>query len=156
MIYLQSCTKEGSRRRAPGEHRSLKIEQQEKQERKGFPKETMGMRGVRWGNSAISSKIEKENSTHKKQVKAVYGLQSYRTLKWRVWSWLRMNAGGVHNTFKSNEAAMLSGGRVSNAWATYLWQWNNTGKLVLIPHKAAKPHGKAVKEQSVIDGLASD
>ena len=22
----------------------------------------------------------------------------------RVWSWLRMNAGGVHNTFKSNEA----------------------------------------------------
>ena len=48
----------------------------------------------------------------------------------RVWSWLRMNAGGVLNTCKSNEAytkdsfgmtnIWLSGGRVSNAWVTYL------------------------------------
>ena len=46
----------------------------------------------------------------------------------RVWSWLRMNAGGVLNTCKSNEALKsipsgwslrwLSGGRVSNAWVT--------------------------------------
>ena len=29
----------------------------------------------------------------------------------------------------------LSGGRVSNAWITYLKDWDNTGKLVLIPDK---------------------
>ena len=42
----------------------------------------------------------------------------------RVWSWLRMNAGGVHNTFKSNEAPGRnpSGGRpddlVADGWVT--------------------------------------
>ncbi|EHI55827.1 hypothetical protein HMPREF9333_00870 [Johnsonella ignava ATCC 51276] len=29
----------------------------------------------------------------------------------------------------------LSGGRVSNAWATCLAPWDNRGKLLLIPHK---------------------
>ena len=46
----------------------------------------------------------------------------------RVWSWLRMNAGGVPNTCKSNEVLLIeffgttslkpSGGRVSNTWVT--------------------------------------
>ena len=51
----------------------------------------------------------------------------------RVWSWLRMNAGGVLNTCKSNEALWyfridewLSGGRVSNAWVTCLIQGDNS------------------------------
>ena len=51
----------------------------------------------------------------------------------RVWSWLRMNAGGVLNTCKSNEAdwdlrkdIWLSGGRVSNAWVTCLIQGDNS------------------------------
>ena len=35
--------------------------------------------------------------------------------QWRVWSWLRTNAGGVSYTCKSSEAAMPSGERVSNA-----------------------------------------
>ena len=43
-----------------------------------------------------------------------------------VWSWLRMNAGGVLNTCKSNGLVLkpsdiwVSGGRVSNAWVTCL------------------------------------
>ena len=46
------------------------------------------------------------------------------TFNMRVRSWLRMNAGGVPNTCKSNGVYMkpsdckLSGGRVSNAWVT--------------------------------------
>ena len=73
----------------------------------------------------------------------------------RVWSWLRTNAGGVPNTCKSSgvlqwisfgiEAEELSGGRVSNAWAICLLQGDNTGKLVLIPHKTVLRHRKATK-----------
>ena len=38
-------------------------------------------------------------------------------LNWRVWSWLRLNAGGMLNTCKSNGSyfGSESGGRVSNA-----------------------------------------
>ncbi len=54
----------------------------------------------------------------------------------RVWSWLRMNAGGVLNTCKSNgryrrrdfgqTGCIFSGGRVSNAWVTCLTPGDNT------------------------------
>ena len=38
---------------------------------------------------------------------------------WRVWSWLRTNAGGVLNTCKSNdEARACSGELVANGWVT--------------------------------------
>ena len=39
----------------------------------------------------------------------------------------------------------VSGGRVSNAWATCLSEGDNTGKLVLIPHEAYEQHCKYVK-----------
>ena len=39
----------------------------------------------------------------------------------------------------------LSGGRVSNAWATCLSQGDNTGKLVLIPHKTPVGHPTEAK-----------
>ena len=56
---------------------------------------------------------------------------------WRVWSWLRMNAGGVLNTCKSNDEAQLagwiSGERVSNTWVTCPRLWDKPGKLGLIP-----------------------
>ena len=68
----------------------------------------------------------------------------------RVWSWLRMNAGGVPNTCKSNEedrfGGFLSGGRVSNAWVTCPIQGNNSWKRLLIPHKRTLPHGKVWKD----------
>ena len=77
-----------------------------------------------------------------------------------------MNAGGVPNTCKSNgEAASetfgrkkqhLSGGRVSNAWATCPVQGDNSRKRLLIPHKPAVPHGTAGKTPVVLDGPASD
>ena len=64
------------------------------------------------------------------------GPHQVRDLKTRVRSWLRMNAGGVPNTCKSNGDILewgfvwrkmyLSGGRVSNAWATYRIQGDNT------------------------------
>ena len=84
----------------------------------------------------------------------------------RVWSWLRMNAGGVLNTCKSNEALIydpfgvtdiwLSGGRVSNAWVTCLIQGDNSWKRLLIPHKRTGPHGLVWKTPVVWDGPASD
>ena len=50
-----------------------------------------------------------------------------------------MNAGGVPNTCKSNEAEggnslQSSGGRVSNTWVTCPEVGNTSGKLELIPH----------------------
>ena len=88
-----------------------------------------------------------------------------QTLLTRVWSWLRMNAGGVLNTCKSNEAPLpkidpacwglihlrwLSGGRVSNAWVTCLIQGDNSWKRLLIPHKRTVPHGTVWKNSGGI------
>ncbi len=77
-----------------------------------------------------------------------------------------MNAGGVLNTCKSNEALYcdfygmtvqrLSGGRVSNAWATCPAQGDNSRKRLLIPHKRTVPHGTVWKTPVVQDGPASD
>ena len=72
-------------------------------------------------------------------------------LNMRVWSWLRMNAGGVLNTCKSNGLYMkpsdckVSGGRVSNAWITCLILGDNSWKRLLIPHKRTVPHGTVWK-----------
>ena len=69
------------------------------------------------------------------------------TILLRVWSWLRMNAGGVPNTCKSNGreelALRVSGGRVSNVWATCLSEGDNSWKRLLIPHNVPRghPHG---------------
>ena len=80
----------------------------------------------------------------------------------RVWSWLRMNAGGVLNTCKSNGVCMkpsdcrLSGGRVSNAWVTCLVLGDNSWKRLLIPHKRTASHEAVWKTPVVQDGPASD
>ena len=68
----------------------------------------------------------------------------------RVRSWLRMNAGGVPNTCKSNEATIydpfgvtscrLSGGRVSNAWVTCPIPGDSSWKRLIIPHKRTERH----------------
>ena len=50
----------------------------------------------------------------------------------------------------------LSGGRVSNAWATCLCVWNNVWKRTLIPHDASISHGNDAKDLLHRDGLASD
>ena len=49
------------------------------------------------------------------EVKFTKNRTDYFKNQWRVWSWLRTNAGGVSYTCKSSEAAMPSGERVSNA-----------------------------------------
>ena len=41
--------------------------------------------------------------------------------------------------------AYLSGGRVSNTWATCLKEGDNTEKSVLIPHKIILLHGDMIK-----------
>ena len=73
-----------------------------------------------------------------------------KALFMRVRSWLRMNAGGVPNTCKSNEMLvgklrpedkLSSGGRVSNTWVTCLMEGDNREKSLLIPHKHTVPHG---------------
>ena len=74
-----------------------------------------------------------------------------KALFMRVRSWLRMNAGGVPNTCKSNEMrigklrpedTLSSGGRVSNTWVTCLMEGDNREKSLLIPHKHTVPHGR--------------
>ena len=76
----------------------------------------------------------------------------------RVWSWLRINAGGVHNTFKSNGEPFggISGGRVSNAWATCPCVGDNVRKRTLIPHNPIVSHDTVGKDLLRKDGLASD
>ena len=79
---------------------------------------------------------------------------------YRVWSWLRTNAGGVLKTCKSNglfwglAPEKVSGGRVSNTWSTCLLLGNNIGKLVLIPHMTTTRHREEVKDLSVKEGIA--
>ena len=90
-------------------------------------------------------------------------------IKLRVWSWLRTNAGGAPNTCKSNgerrwiDSSLLqdilvnlSGGRVSNTWATCLCEGDNIWKRMLIPHNVYFPHGRYTKDLSHKDGLAAD
>ena len=48
-----------------------------------------------------------------------YSCTSNESLKWRVWSWLRLNAGGRPNTCKSNgnsRGACSFGWRVADGW----------------------------------------
>ena len=61
-------------------------------------------------------------------------------------SWLKK----IFNLFRfasffRSQFLNLSGGRVSNTWAIYLLQGDNTGKLVLIPHNTALWHHRVVK-----------
>ncbi len=83
----------------------------------------------------------------------------------RVRSWLRMNAGGVPNTCKSNgqfklilrmKPKLVSGGRVSNAWGTCLDLGDSSWKRLIIPHKTTRSHDLEVKDLSDQDGPASD
>ncbi len=67
-----------------------------------------------------------------------------------------MNASGRPNTCKSNEAAMLSGARVRNAYVTCPLLGDNFEKSELIPHKIVEPHGSAIKDLLVKDGHASN
>ena len=77
-----------------------------------------------------------------------------------------MNAGGVPNTCKSNEALSIedsseierspSGGWVSNAWRTCPLLGDNNWKRLTIPHELLEPHGLRRKDLSVKDGSASD
>jgi hypothetical protein len=75
-----------------------------------------------------------------------------------------MNAGGVLNTCKSNEAGgatpQLSGGRVSNTWVTCPEVGNTSGKLELIPHDIAGTRVLVIKAGSqdlaLPDGPAPD
>ena len=50
----------------------------------------------------------------------------------------------------------LSGGRVSNTWATCPSEWNNVWKRTLIPHNIIGWHRLMIKDLSLRDGLASD
>ena len=75
-----------------------------------------------------------------------------------------MNAGGVLNTCKSNEAEgatpQFSGGRVSNTWVTCPEVGNTSGKPELIPHDIVGAKVLAIKAGSqdlaLPDGPAPD
>ena len=82
----------------------------------------------------------------------------------RVRSWLRMNAGGVPNTCKSNGVLIEvfgrilahSGGRVSNAWRTCAVLGDSSWKRLVIPHETTGGHPPEAKDLSVQNGSAFD
>ena len=49
----------------------------------------------------LKTKVIEQNRSS--DLKKISNRKIRDTIYQRVWSWLRMNAGGVHNTFKSNE-----------------------------------------------------
>ena len=57
---------------------------------------------------------------------------------------------------KTLRGLLISGGRVSNAWATCPFVGDNDGKLSLIPHNQVVRHRTACKDLLQKDGLASD
>ena len=64
---------------------------------------------------------------------------------WRVWFWLRTNAGGVVQACKSHDSARNSGRRVSNTWAIYPRVGDNISKEVLIPDNIIRWHHRVIK-----------
>ena len=56
----------------------------------------------------------------------------------------------------SSNTMVATGARVSNTYATYLYEGNNPEKFGLIPHKTAKLHGFAFKHLWLTDGHAYD
>ena len=105
-----------------------------------------------------SLEIKKYQKVNQKKIKKLKFIKkSLKKLKiiLRVWSWLRINAGGAHKTCKSNGSRYkkdwrfiwlrfynngFSGGLVSNAWATCLLEGNNSEKSLLIPHMPWTSH----------------
>ena len=71
-----------------------------------------------WKKLSVKSKSNFRRQSFKREPKKL----QLKNLKWRVWSWLRLNAGGRLNTCKSNgngrklASWLTSGGRVSNTW----------------------------------------
>ena len=138
---------------------SLKIEQQERSTKhiKVCATDLEQFKREYYSNK---SKIAKSKSSIVDWIGSFIRSYRFNTMISRVWSWLRMNAGGVHNTFKSNGRGgfgpRVSGGRVSNAWATCPCVRNNVWKRTLIPHNAFRSHGLNAKDLLHRDGLASD
>ena len=83
----------------------------------------------------------------------------------RVWSWLRMNAGGVPNTCKSNGTiwrwfrsdpySLVADGWVTRGQPAF-HRGDSSWKRLVIPHTLNTPHGVLRKDLSVKDGSASD
>ena len=76
----------------------------------------------------VFSKVSKEA----KQKRVIHWVD-WTTFNWRVWSWLRLNAGGRPNTCKSSgnreklASLLTSGGRVSKTWEFAFRRGTTTG-----------------------------
>ena len=155
MWYNSQAVRETASERSS--HRSLTIEQQEIKVQAKLVIENLeiSLKKKSWIYHGFKtySKSKKSQTSSTNKVLTGNGLN---TICSRVWSWLRMNAGGVHNTFKSNEVAIPSGGRVSNAWATCPCVGDTVWKRTLIPHNVTESHGSVTKDLLRKDGLALD
>ena len=140
-------------------HRSLIIEQQEiKVQAKSLVRKNLEFLWIkkRMNLSRIRTHTQKSKKSQTSSTNKIWTGNGFDTICSRVWSWLRMNAGGVPNTFKSNGVAIPSGGRVSNAWATCPCVGDTVWKRTLIPHNVTESHGSVTKDLLRKDGLASD
>ena len=87
-------------------------------------------------------------------------MRLFAWLSWRVWSWLRVNAGGMVKTCKSNDkqdfGLVDSGERVRNTWATCPWVRNSSPKGELILYVTLYRMVKWLKlVMALKDGLAA-
>ena len=154
----QAAQNAALKKRTKSSRGSLTIEQQEIKVQAKLVIENLEISLKKRNLKSITDLRHTRKSIRAKQARETKVLtgNGLNTICSRVWSWLRMNAGGVHNTFKSNEVAIPSGGRVSNAWATCPCVGDTVWKRTLIPHNIAESHGSAIKDLLRKDGLALD
>ena len=154
MILYQSCvwTRQNKEPWQINSNATLKIQENIQRTKWGSRKTDSNLETVK---ERLKNKPEGLDEDQGRLNRLIRDLQSKfpkyvkQTFYLRVWSWLRMNAGGVLNTCKSNGpeelAPKVSGGRVSNAWVTCLIQGDNSWKRLLIPHNTIVSHGTMVK-----------
>ena len=77
----------------------------------------------------------------------------FKIQRWRVWSWLRMNASGRPNTCKSRGnrelAPLTTGARVRNAYTICLMLRDSPEKFGLIPHGIESRHRFLIKGHGI-------
>ena len=136
---------------------SLKIEQQERSTKR---KAWNGSRKILTDENTTQQKVkEAKSKTRKQKVRA-------RPSGGDLIKWFREFDPGsgwtlaacITHSSRTDEGLRprVSGGRVSNAWATCPFVRDNVWKRTLIPHNAWESHVSHAKDLLQRDGLASD
>ena len=109
-----------------------------------------------WINNSKSKKQARQNSSKRCWVRyASFDIEFFR--EFDPGSGLTLAACITHSSRTvTGLRPLISGGRVSNAWAIYLPVRDNNRKQLLIPYEMATSHGATIKDLLLEDELASD